>query len=512
MSQTWNEGYFTDISYTNGYYHEINPVFLNFCLLLRGFEPARLNHDSTHCELGFGQGLSANIHASANPGHYFGTDFTPAHAAGAQNLAAQAGNGALLFDDSFEEFLAREDLPQFDSISLHGIWAWISTRNRAAITAFARRHLKPGGIFYVSYNSFPGWAPMHPLRQLFTLHDRYASPPADTHARVDAALKFASDLFAADARALVTHPHLATRLKNISEQNRQYLAHEYFNREWNCMYFADVAEELAAAKLEYACTALPKDAIDLINLSAPAQEYLCSISHPILREQTRDYFTDQHFRKDIYVRGPRRISIAEQRERLFDMPFVLTRPVGQIPQTIAGAFGSVTLEQYRPVIEAFAADDYSAKSLRQLIDILSDTPWGVLHEMLAALCNDGILAPCHPETQAQEMRAGCRALNHQILLRACHGGEITFLASPLTGGGIPASRSSQLFLLARESGRSHPAEWAQFAWNTLLLQGERMMKDGRTLNSAEENIAELQTLADKFNTELLPLFIGLGIA
>jgi hypothetical protein len=27
MSDVWNEGYFTDVDYTYGYYREINPVF-----------------------------------------------------------------------------------------------------------------------------------------------------------------------------------------------------------------------------------------------------------------------------------------------------------------------------------------------------------------------------------------------------------------------------------------------------------------------------------------------------
>lgn len=38
MGEDWNEGYFTDVGYTFGYYREINPVFQRFCLLLRGFE------------------------------------------------------------------------------------------------------------------------------------------------------------------------------------------------------------------------------------------------------------------------------------------------------------------------------------------------------------------------------------------------------------------------------------------------------------------------------------------
>jgi len=86
MSEAWSEGYFTDEGYTYGYSREINPVFQRYCLLLRGF--ASLESASAyHCELGFGQGVSVNIHAAANPGCYVGTDFHPAQAAHASALA-----------------------------------------------------------------------------------------------------------------------------------------------------------------------------------------------------------------------------------------------------------------------------------------------------------------------------------------------------------------------------------------------------------------------------------------
>jgi SAM-dependent methyltransferase len=158
MSESWNQGYFTDVGYTHGYYREINPVFQRFCLLANGLatnEPAELG-ESAHAELGFEQGVSANIHAAANPGLFVGTDFNPAQAAHASALAWAGGSGARLHDDSFEQLPARTDLPAFDSISLHGIWTWVSRENHHHIVELARRHLKPGGIFYMSYNCFPG--------------------------------------------------------------------------------------------------------------------------------------------------------------------------------------------------------------------------------------------------------------------------------------------------------------------------------------------------------------------
>lgn len=197
MSNAWNEGYFTDEGYTYSYSREINPVFLRYCLLLRGFATLD-NTDGVHCELGFGQGVSVNIHATANPGGFVGTDFHPGMAAHAIDLAAAANNGARLYDDSFEQLLARTDLPQFDSISLHGIWTWVSRDNQKLIVEFARRHLKPGGMLYVSYNCFPGWSPSAPLRNLFSLHDRFANASSRSGQRIDAALQFSEAMLAAN--------------------------------------------------------------------------------------------------------------------------------------------------------------------------------------------------------------------------------------------------------------------------------------------------------------------------
>ncbi len=73
----WTEGYVADINYTYGYYSELNPTRARLALLNKGIEPPQIE---TACELGFGQGLSVNIHAAASPVEWWGTDFNPAQA------------------------------------------------------------------------------------------------------------------------------------------------------------------------------------------------------------------------------------------------------------------------------------------------------------------------------------------------------------------------------------------------------------------------------------------------
>lgn len=513
MSEAWNEGYFTDVGYTYGYYREINPVFQRFCLLLRGFSASE-SATAQHCELGFGQGVAVNIHAAANPGHYVANDFNPAHVTHANTLATASGSQARLYDDSFEQLLNRHDLPQFDSISLHGIWTWVSRDNHKIIAEFARRHLKPGGIFYISYNCFPGWSPAYPLRQMFALHDRFASTPNSTSERVDMALKFTEAMLLAQPNYAKAVPHLDEKLKTIMGQNRNYLAHEYFNREWNCMYFTDVVDALASTKLDYVTTAVPLDAVDAVNLSADGQAFLQSIDHPILREQARDYFVNQQFRKDLYVRGATRLSVSEQRERMLDTRFVLIISADAVPSKVTGAAGEAQLqkETYGPLIEVLASNSYAPKTLRQLSAALPDIAYASLFQALIVLVGIASVAPCQSESSEQSVQSRCTALNAHLCLRSRFSNEIEHLASPVTGGGIAVGRFQQLFLLALKEGKKLPSEWAQSAWQVLSEQGQRISKEGKALETAEENLAELNVKATELADKMLPLLKTLRIA
>lgn len=513
MSEAWNEGYFTEVGYTYGYYRELNPVFQRFCLLLRGLGRPPAGADDHHCELGFGQGVSVNIHAAANPGTYIGTDFNPGQTAHANSLARASGNNALLADDSFEQLLERPGLPQFDSISLHGIWTWVSLDNQKIIVEFARRHLKPGGVFYISYNCFPGWAPAYPLRQLFSLHDRFAGSSPVAENRVDAALTFTQSLLEAAPGYMKAVPGLPARLKKIMEQDRRYLAHEYFNREWNCMYFTDVVDALEPAKLEFAGTAVPFDAVDAVNLTAEGSAFLKTIQHPLMREQARDYFVNQQFRKDLYVRGAIRLTPAEQAQQWLESRFVLLAPAEEVPLKFKAALGEATLQEsvYRPVIAALAEGDHVPKTLRQLVAALPDMGFAQLQQAVTLLVGMGVVAPCQDDAAASQARKKCEALNRHICGRAAYSGDIETLASPVTGGGVSVSRMQQLFLLALAENRKQPQEWAQHVWRIIGRQGHKLSRDGVVLETAEANLAELNDRATEFAARRLPILKALQI-
>ncbi len=507
----WTAGYVADIGYTFGYYTELNPLRLRLAFLNAGLA---VPDNGAACELGFGQGLSANLHAAASVTQWHGTDFNPSQAGFAQELASVSGAAAQLHDDAFADFCARPGLPDFDYIGLHGIWSWISDANRAVIVDFVRRKLKVGGVLYISYNTLPGWATFAPMRHLLTQHA--ATLGADgvgIVSRIDGALDFAGKLLATNPVYARANPTVPERLNKVNGQNRHYLAHEYFNADWHPMYFSDMARWLEPAKVGYACSANLLDHVDAINLTAEQQELLKSLPDAQMRETVRDFMVNQQFRKDYWVKGPRKLSPLEQAEALRALRFVLVTCRSDVSLKVAGALGEASMSEaiYGPVLDALA--DHKPRTLGQLEQAVKDkgVNFAQVLQAVVILAGAGSLAPAQEEALVARAKKQSDKLNAHLMHKARGSAELNYLTSPVTGGGVTVGRFAQLFLLARAQGHKQHADWAQFAWGLLAAQGQRILKDGKALDTPEENLAELAQQAQEFAEKQLPLLKALGV-
>jgi SAM-dependent methyltransferase len=246
------DGYVEDILYTFGYHPELDPVRMQAVLRRAGVEPPEV---AAACELGFGQGLSLAIHAVAGGAAWWGTDLIPAHAAHVRALVAGTEARLEAAEQAFAVFCARDDLPQFDFIGLHGVWSWVSAANRDRILGLVARRLRTGGVVYVSYNALPGWAPMLPLREMMVAYA--AALPADLPRadRIEAALHDAQMRVLRDPVLLETCPGIEAELRAIRHKGVAYLAHELFNRDWAPMHPEEVATAMRSAGLSFAAQA-----------------------------------------------------------------------------------------------------------------------------------------------------------------------------------------------------------------------------------------------------------------
>ncbi|MGL5447003.1 MAG: class I SAM-dependent methyltransferase [Rhabdaerophilum sp.] len=508
----WTSGYVAEIGYTYGYYSELNPLRIKLAFLHAGLAPPDI---STACELGFGQGLSINIHAAATGVQWSGTDFNPAQAGFARELASAAGTSPRLEDASFEEFAALDGLPEFDFISLHGIWSWISDQNRDVIVDFIRRKLKVGGVVYVSYNTLPGWSHFAPMRHLMTEHAaRAGSINQGVVGRIDSALDFLDKLSATNPATMRATPSMAERLTRVKGQNRNYLAHEYFNRDWHPMYFADMSEWMDDGKMTYACSGHLLDQVDAINLTPDQQTLLKGVGDAQLRETVRDFMVNQQFRRDYWVKGARRLSGLEQSEGLRAIRVMLVAKRQGISLKVTGALGEANLSEavYGPLLDSLA--DYRPKTIGQVEQALRDKNIGLAQiiQSVMILSGSGTLALVQDDAAIAKARKASERINTHLLSKSRSTSDIGFLASPVTGGGVAVGRFNQLFLLALEQGQKSPAQWAQFTWSILAAQGQRIVKDGATIESAEENLVELTKQAQAFSDDVLPILKALQIA
>lgn len=246
------DGYVEDILYTFGYHPELDPARMQAVLRRAGVEPPEV---AAACELGFGQGVSLAIHAVAGGAAWWGTDLSPAHAAHVRALVAGTEARLEAAEQAFAVFCARDDLPQFDFIGLHGVWSWVSAANRDRILGLVSRRLRTGGVVYVSYNALPGWAPMLPLREMMVAYA--AALPADLPRaeRIEAALHDAQMRVLRDPVLLETWPGIEAELRAIRHKGVAYLAHELFNRDWAPMHLEEVATAMRSAGLSFAAQA-----------------------------------------------------------------------------------------------------------------------------------------------------------------------------------------------------------------------------------------------------------------
>jgi len=508
----WSAGYVSDIGYTYGYYTELNPLRARLAFMNKGLVCPDFG---TACELGFGQGLSANIHAAAAPTQWYGTDFNPAQAAFAQELAAASGAAPKLYDEAFADFAARPDLPDFDFIGVHGIWSWISDQNRAVIADFVRRKLKVGGVLYISYNTLPGWAAFAPMRHLMTQHaDVIGVEGHGIVSRINGALEFSEKLLATNPAYARANPQIAERIGKLKEQNRHYLAHEYFNRDWLPMHVATMAQWLEPAKVSYACSAHYLDHIDAVNLTAEQQAFLNEIPDAMFRESVRDFMVNQQFRRDYWVKGARRYSTLEQAEVLGAQKVVLTAHRPEVSLKVGGALGEATMSEgvYNPILDILA--DHQPRSLGQIEQAVRERGLNFAQVMQAAMVLGGAgqLALVQDEAAIAKSKKPARQLNAHLIDKSRGSNDISYLASPVTGGGVMVGRFNQMFLLARSQGKVQPQDWAQYAWQVLASQGQKLVKDGKTLDTAEANVAELAAQAKLFAEKLLPSLKALQIA
>ncbi len=132
-------------------------------------------------------------------------------------------------------------------------------------------------------------------------------------------------------------------------------------------------------------------------------------------------------------------------------------------------------------------------------------------QAIMVLTGGGHVCPVQDDAVISKVKKTSRALNTLLMTKARSSNDITTLTSPVTGGGITVGRFEQLFLLALSQGKKQPGEWAQFVWQILQAQGQKLVKEGKPLETDADNLAELTEQAQGFAQKQVPVLKALQV-
>lgn len=196
--------------------------------------------------------------------------------------------------------LATIDLPErsFDYLVLHGVWSWVPEAAQEAVFAIARRCLVPGGLAYVSYNTFPGWNMRKTVRDLTTYH---AGTSGEPQLRVARARWLLDKLGAMPERGVYSQ-----MLKHEAELNARqpdsYILGEFLADHNRPVYFHEFAARAQAHGLAFLCEADITSSIPE-TLDAETAQLIRKIAggSGLAVEQYMDFFTGRQFRRSILI-------------------------------------------------------------------------------------------------------------------------------------------------------------------------------------------------------------------
>ncbi len=190
----------------------------------------------------------------------------------------------------------------YDYVVAHGLYSWVPEPVAEALLALAGRVLSPGGVAYVSYNTYPGWHLRGLVRDLLVRGTRGLESPAERIGRARELLAFVSE------NARDRSPAYGEALRDAASQFSLYdaarLFHEWLEEDNRPVWFLDFAARAARHGLEPLADArlgampmgrVKPDVDDLLSARATGR---------LEKEELLDVLRNRAFRQTLLVRSP----------------------------------------------------------------------------------------------------------------------------------------------------------------------------------------------------------------
>lgn len=284
------------VPYTSRPIPQSHPDRLHALARLHGLAPAPVT-DCRVLELGAATGGNLLPMAAQLPDSEFvGLDLSERQVAAAAAAGASLGLSNLRFlaGDVCDRGVT-EPLGQFDYVIAHGLYSWVPETVQAALPGVIAGLLAPGGIAYVSYNTYPGWQQRGLVRRFLLDAVAGLEPPAARAAEARAAL----DLLIETEQAGGAYGQaLREEQRRMAVLDDSYLLHDLLEAENHPVWFSDFADAVAAAGLRYVSESNLSASVPE-NFPPQLRQILARCADPLVREQRIDFWLNRSLRESL---------------------------------------------------------------------------------------------------------------------------------------------------------------------------------------------------------------------
>lgn len=215
------------------------------------------------------------------------------------------------------------DLGQFDYIIANGVFSWVSHDIQERILDMCNKNLKPNGVAFISYNTYPGWHFRGMIRDMMRYHAGGLEPASMRAGQSRALLDFLSQSVPVQDNAYGIL--LRAELNFLSAQPDAYLLQDIMADDNEPFYFHQFIDRAQNHGLQY----LGESEFSTMltsNFPKTVDETLRRISTDIVRtEQYMDFVRNRTFRQTLLCKTD--VAINRNVDTLSIMPFLISSPI-----------------------------------------------------------------------------------------------------------------------------------------------------------------------------------------
>lgn len=291
-----SERRYNAVPYLSKPYAETHPDRLSTVAKLLG-HPAPEVRGCRVLEIGCGLGGNlVPMAASLADCQFYGFDLSPVQIDIARRLASDVGVDNVQFEVG--DIQQVRSLGSFDFVIAHGVYSWVPPDVRDSLLAMIHRCLRPNGVGFVSYNTFPGWGTRAPVKDLMVFAGRHQTEPSAVVASARAALTMASSLAPQGAHRDILRQH-EDLLKTLPDG---YVFHDFLSHVNDPVWFSDFVVHVGRHGLNFLGEANFSDVMGG-DLHPDALPILAGVGDRIRREQYKDFLKNRGFRESLLVRS-----------------------------------------------------------------------------------------------------------------------------------------------------------------------------------------------------------------